>query len=84
MQWSTKALPRLLSESEVTDVFVCGVASDYCVKYTALDAKEFGYQTWVIQDAVKSVSKSGDEWQEMEERGVKAITSEELIHTLSS
>jgi nicotinamidase-related amidase len=81
---STTDLPRLLSESGVTDVFVCGVAGDYCVKCTALDAKEFGYRTWVVRDAVRSVSKSGDEWKEMEERGVNAITSEELVRILGN
>ncbi|KIL71565.1 hypothetical protein M378DRAFT_65809 [Amanita muscaria Koide BX008] len=79
---TTTELPRLLSESGVTDVYVCGVAGDYCVKSTALDAVEYGYRTWVVQDAVKSVSNSGAEWKEMENRGVRAITSDELIRRL--
>ncbi|KAF8625224.1 hypothetical protein AX15_005524 [Amanita polypyramis BW_CC] len=79
---TTTDLPRLLSENEITDVFVCGVAGDYCVKYTALDAVEYGYKTWVIQDAVKSVSKSGSEWKEMEEHGIKLVASKEVINML--
>ena len=79
---TTTDLPRLLSDNKVTDVFICGVAGDYCVKCTALDAVDYGYKTWVIRDAVKSVSKSGTEWKEMEEHGIKSIASKEVIDML--
>jgi nicotinamidase-related amidase len=71
---TTTELPQLLSANGATDLFICGLAGDYCVKCTALDAVEHGYNTWVIRDAVKSVSESGAEWTEMEKRGIKAIT----------
>ncbi|KAK2461455.1 hypothetical protein APHAL10511_005918 [Amanita phalloides] len=79
---STTDLPKLLSAKRVTDVFICGIAGDYCVKCTALDAVDFGYNTWVIRDVVKSVSKAGAEWKEMEEHGIKLTTSVVVIDML--
>jgi len=35
----------------VTEVFVCGLATDYCVKSTALDAAQFGFNAHFIEDA---------------------------------
>lgn len=46
----------------VERVFVCGLATDYCVKATALDAKAAGFETFVISDAIAAVNVDpGDE-----------------------
>ncbi|KAG8187525.1 hypothetical protein JTE90_019955 [Oedothorax gibbosus] len=42
-----------LQRRKVTHVFVCGLALDYCVAYTALDAVEFGYATVLVEDAAR-------------------------------
>lgn len=69
-----------LRNKEVSNVFVVGLAGDYCVKFTALDAKKLGFNTFVIRDAVKSVSDEGTEWPEMTKAGVEIIdTAEELL-----
>lgn len=45
----------------VTSVFVCGLATDYCVKWTALDALSLGFVTTVVSDACRGVElQSGD------------------------
>ena len=44
-------LDTKLKERGVTDVFVCGIATDVCVSYTANDAQDLGYRTILIQDA---------------------------------
>jgi nicotinamidase/pyrazinamidase len=45
----------------VREVFVGGLATDYCVKFTALDAVKLGFQTHLIEDACRGVNlKSGD------------------------
>lgn len=68
-----------LRESGVTDVFVVGIAGDYCVKYTAIDAARAGFRSWVIADATKCVDP-GAGWEqalrEFEEAGVKVVTSD--------
>lgn len=50
---SKTALDEDLKEKKVTHVFVCGLAFDYCVSSTAIDALELGYSTVVIQDATR-------------------------------
>ncbi|MBF6163005.1 cysteine hydrolase [Nocardia cyriacigeorgica] len=45
---------NLLRELEVTDLVICGIATDACVLKTALDAFEHGYTPWVLRDAVAS------------------------------
>jgi len=49
------ALEPLLREAAVTDVVVVGLATDYCVKETALDARRLGFATTVLTDAVAAV-----------------------------
>jgi nicotinamidase/pyrazinamidase len=48
-------LDGLLREHEVGRVVICGIATDYCVKATALDAVRLGYTTTVMTDAVAAV-----------------------------
>ncbi len=52
----TTELPGLIEAAGVTDVFIVGLAGDYCVKYTAIDSLEFGYRTWLITDGIKSIA----------------------------
>lgn len=72
-----------LKEQGVTDVYVLGLATDYCVKFTALDAVDLGFETHLIQDACRGVElKPGDiakALQEMQEKGVKMIDSQDLM-----
>jgi nicotinamidase/pyrazinamidase len=49
------ALDGLLRERGVTRVVVCGLATDYCVNATALDAINLGYDTFYLEDAVAAV-----------------------------
>ena len=49
-------LDGYLKEKCVTQVFICGLATDYCVKFTALDALRLGYETVVIEDLVRAVN----------------------------
>ncbi|GAB2683415.1 cysteine hydrolase family protein [Nocardia goodfellowii] len=44
----------LLEQLDVTDLLICGIATDACVFKTALDSFERGYTPWVIRDAVAS------------------------------
>ncbi|KAH7921116.1 Isochorismatase hydrolase [Leucogyrophana mollusca] len=76
---TTTDLPKTLHDSGVTDVFLVGVASDYCVKYTAIDAVRFGFKAWVVKDAVRSVARRGREWGEMESAGVGFIEKSEEV-----
>lgn len=48
-------LEGLLHERDIARVAVCGLATDYCVKATALDASRLGFETSVLIDAVRAV-----------------------------
>ena len=48
-------LYSLLVKQGVTDVVVCGLATDYCVGFTALDAARHGFRTVVVEDAVRGM-----------------------------
>jgi nicotinamidase/pyrazinamidase len=50
-----------LKERGVKTIHVCGLATDYCVKFTALDAVELGFQTTLIENACRGVElRPGD------------------------
>ena len=55
-------IASLLRTAGITDVIVVGLAGDYCVKCTALDARKEGFKTFVVEDAVKSVDPSAKGW----------------------
>ena len=49
-------LDGLLAERGIERVVVCGLATDYCVNATALDAIRLGYETYYLEDAVAAVN----------------------------
>lgn len=71
-----------LREGKVTDVYLLGLATDYCVKYSALDAVSLGFKTHVIIDGCRGVElNAGDTTaaiEEMREAGVEILTSADL------
>jgi nicotinamidase/pyrazinamidase len=79
--YSTQLLEYLVSE-HMNTVYLLGLASDYCVKYSALDAKHLGLNVFVIQDACRGVGLKPDDiecaWAEMEKAGVGLIQSYEV------
>ena len=75
-------LGKYLKDQGVTEVYLVGLATDYCVKFTALDAVELGFKTVVVKDACRGVNlKPGDAeaaLQEMKAAGAKVVESSEL------
>jgi len=68
-----------LRDRGVTDLFVLGLATEYCVRATALDAAAYGFATWLFEDGCRGVeSRPGDvaaALAEMERAGVRRIAS---------
>jgi nicotinamidase/pyrazinamidase len=64
-------LHEYLQKYGITDVDICGIAGDYCVRQTALDAIAFGYEVTILDALVASVN--GDE---ATERLVKEVEEE--------
>src|SRR5512139_3102216 len=68
------ALAALLASRGIGRAFVCGLATDYCVKATALDARRAGLDVVVIEDAIRGVEvKPGDCVKAIDEMRASAI-----------
>lgn len=75
-------LEEYLRREGVEEVYIGGLATDYCVRWTALDAVRLGFRTWVIEDACRGVElRPGDTaaaLAEMAQTGVQIIHSNDL------
>ena len=74
-------LAGYLKERGITTVFVTGLATDFCVAWTALDARKLGFTTYVIEDATRAIDLNGSlaaAWKQMEAAGVKRIQASDI------
>src|SRR5262245_44306471 len=65
----------------VDEVFLVGLATDFCVAWSALDARKAGFQAVVIEDACRGIDVNGSlakAWQDMLGAGVKRVQSTEI------
>jgi nicotinamidase/pyrazinamidase len=80
---SGRTLDEALKSHGVNRVYVAGLATDYCVKATALDALKLGYETFVISDAVRAVNLDPQDGkralEEMKQSGAHLVTSDEIL-----
>jgi nicotinamidase-related amidase len=77
-------LHDILRGAGVKDIYLCGLAWDYCVAFTALEGRELGYNVWVVSDGCKGVDNEGIKMmnERMRQAGVKFISSQELEKNL--
>ncbi|NIR30114.1 MAG: nicotinamidase [Gammaproteobacteria bacterium] len=73
-------LAGYLRERGWTGVFVCGLARDVCVKWTAEDAAGAGFDTWVLWDLTRAVDPGSDDRvrEDLKAAGARVITSDQL------
>jgi len=76
-------LGEWLQGKGVTEVFVCGLATDFCVKFTALDAAQSGFKTYFIEDASRGVNLQPDDVKnaiaEMNRAGIATVQSADVL-----
>ena len=76
-------LAEVLRDHGVDHVYVAGLATDYCVKNTVLDAEREGFEVTVVEDAIRGIDvKPGDSARaivEMRRAGAEFVTSNELL-----
>jgi nicotinamidase/pyrazinamidase len=81
------AFDRLLRQRGISSLFIGGLATDYCVKWTVLDALKFGYKATLLLDAIKGVNiKPGDAevaLDEMIRLGARKTTFEKLYKEMA-
>jgi nicotinamidase/pyrazinamidase len=74
-------LAAYLKARGIKTVYVTGLATDFCVAWTALDARRLGFNTYVIEDACRAIDLNGSlaaAWKQMQAKGVKRIQSEQI------
>jgi nicotinamidase/pyrazinamidase len=80
-------LVSLLTGQGIRRVFVCGLATDYCVKATALDARRAGFDVIVLEDAIRGVEvHPGDctkALEEMKTGGIRFAKTSDLRSEIS-
>ena len=70
-----------LKERGIDKASVTGLATDFCVAWTAIDARSVGLETYVVEDACRGIDTDGSlaaAWRAMEKAGVRRIMSEDL------
>lgn len=78
---TSTGLGAYLKARGVARVFVAGLATDFCVAWTALDARKAGLETYVIEDACRGIDTQGSlakAWTDMAAAGVKRISSDDI------
>jgi len=74
-------LAGYLKERGIDTVFVTGLATDFCVAWTAMDARKLGFTTYVIEDATRAIDLNGSlaaAWKQMTDAGVKRIQAGDI------
>jgi nicotinamidase/pyrazinamidase len=74
-------LAGYLKARGIRTIFVTGIATDFCVAWTAMDARKAGFETYVIEDATRGIDLNGSlaaAWKQMTAKGVKRIQSRDI------
>lgn len=80
-QKTPTGLTGYLKSRGVRRVFVCGLATDFCVMWSSVDARKDGFDVFVIEDASRGIDVRGSmeaAWKEMAKAGCKRINSSDL------
>lgn len=75
-------LASYLNERDVGRLFITGLATDFCVAWTAIDGAAGGFDVIVIEDATRAIDSNGSlqqAWADMDEAGVERIMSREIL-----
>ncbi len=65
----------------IKTLYITGLATDFCVAWTAMDARKAGFDVYVIEDATRGIDLNGslaEAWKQMTAKGVKRIQSADL------
>ena len=74
-------LAGLLRERGIRRVVCCGLATDFCVAWSALDAQAAGFETWVVEDACRAIDTGGSlaaALAQLAAAGVRTLTADRL------
>src|SRR5580692_7351474 len=78
---TTTGLAAYLKARKLQRLFIAGLATDFCVAWTAMDARKAGFEAYVIEDACRGIDTQGSlakAWADMAKAGVKRIQSSDV------
>ncbi len=78
---TTTGLAGYVKDRGLQRVFLVGLATDFCVGWSALDARKVGLPALVVEDACRGIDANGSlakAWEQMKKAGVKRITSADI------
>ncbi|HWZ06469.1 MAG TPA: bifunctional nicotinamidase/pyrazinamidase [Bradyrhizobium sp.] len=78
---TTTGLAAYLKARNLQRLFIAGLATDFCVAWTALDARKAGFDAYVVEDACRGIDTRGSlakAWADMDKAGVKRIKSSDI------
>lgn len=78
---TSTGLAGYLRERGFRRLFICGLATDFCVNWSAVDAREAGFDAYVIEDACRAIDTEGSlerAWSDMSAAGVIRVLSSDL------
>jgi nicotinamidase/pyrazinamidase len=81
-QTTTTGLAAYLRAREINSVYIAGLATDFCVAWTAMDAISLGFNAYVVEDASRAIDMNGSldtAWKKMTEMGIKRTQSSHLV-----
>ena len=79
---TTTGLAAYLRAREINTVYIAGLATDFCVAWTAMDAISLGFDASVVEDASRAIDMNGSldtAWKKMTDMGIKRIQSSHLV-----
>lgn len=70
-----------LKDRKIKNIFICGIASDFCVYYTALDGLSLDFNVFVVEDASRAINEAGNKeaMADLRAKGAKIISSKEVL-----
>jgi nicotinamidase/pyrazinamidase len=74
-------LAGYLKARGIKTLYVTGLATDFCVAWTAMDARKAGFNVYVIEDATRAIDLNGSlaaAWKQMTAKGVKRIQASDI------
>ncbi len=78
-------LAGYLRERGVETLYLAGLATDFCVQYSALDGRAVGFEVYVVEDAVRGIDTQGsleEAWRQMDAAGVRVVSAEEVVRAV--
>ena len=78
---TSTGLAAYLKARGITKLYLCGLATDYCVAWSALDARTAGFEATVIEDACRAIDLNGSlarAWADMAAAGVGRVQSTDI------